>query len=141
MSSSERRVLESVCDAARSAGKLTEDQWERLRSTFGDRFGKAWRLLEERRVKRYVFEPSGKTVWIVIGRSGEYQVLPASGYCGCGDFYFRVVDGEAGVCQHLIAQRLADCLGAYDDVSEEDEFLPKLMAEWRNQSLREDDGA
>ncbi|RLI08344.1 hypothetical protein DRO42_06530 [Candidatus Bathyarchaeota archaeon] len=131
MASEERRILESVCDAARSARRLTRAQWERLRSAFGDRFEKAWRLVEERRVKLYVFEPSGRTAWIVVGRGGEYQILPASGYCSCNDFYYRVVDGGAGVCYHLIGQRLADALGAYDEVHEGDEFFDALMAEWR----------
>lgn len=131
MASEERRILESICDAAHSARKLTRSQWERLRSAFGDRFDKAWRLVEEGRVKRYVFEPSGRTAWIVVGRGGEYQILPASGYCSCSDFYFRVVDGEAGVCYHLIGQKLAEALGAYDEVHEGDEFFDALMAEWR----------
>ena len=139
MASEERRVLESVCDAVLSARQLTRSQWERLRSAFGDRFDKAWRLVEEGRVKLYVFEPSGRTVWIVVGRGGEYQILPASGYCSCSDFYFRVVDGEAGFCYHLIGQRLAEVLDAYDEVHEGDEFFDALMAEWREQPHKETD--
>lgn len=131
LASEERRVLEAVCDEARSKGELTRSQWERLRSVFGERFDNAWRLVEERRVKRYVFEPSRRTVWIVVGQGGEYQVLPASGYCSCSDFYFRVVDGKAGVCYHMIGQRLAEALGAYSEVHEGDEFFDRLMAEWR----------
>jgi len=96
VASEERRVLESVCDAVLSARQLTRSQWERLRSAFGDRFDKAWRLVEEGRVKLYVFDPSGRKVWIVVGRGGEYQILPVSGYCSCSDFYFRVVDGVEG---------------------------------------------
>jgi len=137
VASEERRVLESVCDAVRSAQHLTRSQWERLRSAFGDRFDKAWRLVEERRVKRYIFEPSNRKAWIVVGRGREYQVLPASGYCGCNDFYFRVVDGEAGFCYHLIGQRLAEVLGSYDEVREGDEFFDALMAVWREQPHEE----
>ncbi len=113
---------------------MTRSQWDRLRSAFGDRFDKAWRLVEERRVKLYVFEPSGRWTWIVVGKGGEYQILPASGYCSCSDFYFRVIDGEAGFCYHLIGQRLAEALGSYDTVHEGDEFFDALMAEWREQS-------
>jgi predicted nucleic acid-binding Zn finger protein len=130
----ERRVLEGVCDELRSSRELTRAQWERLRSSLGERFDKAWQAVERRRVKRYVFEPSGRTAWIVVGRESEYQVLPASGYCDCNDFYFRVVDGEAGLCYHLTAQRLADALDAFDEVREDDEFHDRLMAEWRRLS-------
>ncbi len=134
MVSEERRILEGVCDELRSSRELTRAQWERLRSTLGERFDKAWQAVGQRRVKRYVFEPSGRTVWIVVGRESEYQVLPLSGYCDCNDFYFRVVDGEAGLCYHLTAQRLAEALDEYDEVREDDEFHDRLMAEWRRLS-------
>ncbi|MDH5792227.1 MAG: hypothetical protein OEZ44_08560, partial [Candidatus Bathyarchaeota archaeon] len=128
MASEERRVLEGICDELRTSRELTRAQWERLRTALGERFDKAWRAVEGHRVKRYVFEPSDRTAWIVVGRESEYQVLPASGYCDCNDFYFRVVDGEAGLCYHLTAQRLAEALGAYDGVREDDEFYEGLMA-------------
>jgi predicted nucleic acid-binding Zn finger protein len=130
----ERRILEGICDELRSSRQLNRVQWERLRSALGERFDKAWQAVEQRRVKKYVFEPSGRVVWIVVGRKSEYQVLPASGYCDCSDFYFRVVDGEAGLCYHLTAQRLADALDAYEEVKENDEFYASLMAEWRRLS-------
>ncbi len=130
----ERRVLEQICDELRSTPTLTQAQWARLRSSLGDRFDKAWRLVGQRRVKKYIFEPSGRVVWIVVGRESEYQVLPESGYCDCSDFYFRVVDGEAGLCYHLMGQRLADALEEYDEIREGDEFYEPLMAEWRRLS-------
>ena len=134
MASEERRVLESVCDELRSSRELTRAQWDRLRSTLGERFDKAWQLVEQSKVKCYVFEPSGRMVWIVVGKKSEYQVLPRSGYCDCNDFYFRVVSGEAGLCYHLLGQRLAEALDAYDEVRESDEFYDRLMADWRRLS-------
>ena len=131
MISEERKVLEGICDELRTSREVTRAQWERLRTALGERFDKAWRLVEERRVKKYVFDPSGRIVWIVVGRKSEYQVLPESGYCDCSDFYFRVVDGEAGLCYHLMGQRLAEALDSYDDTWESDEFYEQLMMEWR----------
>jgi predicted nucleic acid-binding Zn finger protein len=137
LATEERRILEGVCDELRSSMELTRAQWDRLKSALGDRFGKGWQLVEQRRVKRYVFEPSGRTVWIVVGRESEYQVLPLSGYCDCNDFYFRVVDSRAGLCYHLIGQRLAEVMGAYDEVHEEDRFYDRLIAEWRSLSKKQ----
>lgn len=137
MATEERRILEAVCDELSSSRELTQAQWDRLRSALGDRFDKAWQLVEQRRVKRYAFEPSGRVIWIAVGRGSEYQVLPASGYCDCNDFYFRVVDGEAGLCYHLLGQRLAEALDAYDEVKESDEFYDELMAEWRHLSAEQ----
>lgn len=139
MASMERLILEKICDEMRSVRELTLTQWRRLHSSFGDRFNKAWNLLEQRRIKKYIFYPSGRKSWIVVGQEAEYQILPASGYCSCNDFYYRVINGGAGVCYHLIGQRLAEALGAYDEVHEGDEFFNTLRTEWRRQPIIEAD--
>ena len=138
MAFEERRILERVADELRTQRELTRLNWERLKSTFCDRFDKAWRLVQERRVKRYLFRPSGRVVWIVIGQGGEYRILPAAGYCSCSDFYFRVVNGEAGVCYHLLGQKLAEALSSYEEVMEDDEAYDLLMEEWKEQVREED---
>ena len=43
----------------------------------------------------------------------------------------RVIDGDAGVCYHLLAQRLAEALNSYQQILEEDEAYTTLAAEWR----------
>ena len=131
MAHPERLTLERLVDEARSERELSRSSWERLRSVFGDRFVKAWRLVLEKRIKRYIFRPSERVVWVAVGQSGEHRILPASEYCSCDDFYFRVIDGDAGVCYHLLAQRLADALNSYQQILEEDEAYPALAAEWR----------
>jgi predicted nucleic acid-binding Zn finger protein len=133
--SEERILLEHICDVVSSEGRIAKVHWERLRSIFGERFDKAWRLVEEKRIKRYIFNPSNRVAWIAVGRDGEYQILPLAGYCSCNDFYYRVVDEETGLCYHLIAQRLAEALNSYEEINEGDEFFDILMAEWRRQSL------
>ncbi len=133
MALQERILLETICDEARTQRELSRVNWQRLLSTFKDRFERAWRLVTERRIKRYIFHPSGRVVWIAVGQGGEYLILPAAGYCGCSDFYFRVVDGEAGVCYHLLAMKLADALDSFDVIDEEDEAYGLLMEEWKRQ--------
>ncbi len=139
MVTEERLILERVLDEVRSEREISRSNWERLRGTFGYRFDGAWRLVRERRVKRYTFHPSGRIIWVVIGQGGEYQVYPKAGYCGCDDFYFRVIDGETGLCYHLLGQRLAEDLGNYDSVEEEDEAYTLLIGEWRAQIRAEED--
>ena len=48
----ERRVLEQICDELRTTPTLTQAQWDRLKSSLGDRFDKAWQLVDQRRVKK-----------------------------------------------------------------------------------------
>ena len=103
----------------------------KLAKIYGSRFAKAWELLKERRVKKYVFKPSGKTMWIVVGKEREYIIYPAVGYCSCDDFFFAVMDRKALACQHLIAQKLAEALSNYETVEAEDQLFDSLMEEWR----------
>jgi predicted nucleic acid-binding Zn finger protein len=127
----EIKVLEQVCDEAKTKRELMGNHLTQLSEAFGSRFTKAWETLKEKRVKKYVFSPSGRIVWIVVGREREYQIMPAAGFCSCDDFYFRVMDREAHICYHLIAQRIADALGWYDKIEEEDRLYDILLEEWK----------
>jgi predicted nucleic acid-binding Zn finger protein len=70
-------------------------------------------------------------MWIVVGKSRDYLLLPAADFCSCNDFYFRVMDREVHLCYHLITQKLAEALGWYDTVEEEDKLYDPLMKEWK----------
>lgn len=127
----EIKLLEKICEEAKTGGELTKDHIVQLSEAFGSQFTKAWGTLKERRIKKYVFSPSGRVVWIAVGREKDYQILPAAGFCSCDDFYFRVMDREASICYHLIAQKLADALEEYDMIEEEDRLYDCLMKDWK----------
>ena len=127
----ENKVLEQVCREAKAQGKITDCQRQQLSEALGSRFTKAWDAVKEERVKKYIFSPSGRIVWIVVGREREYQIIPAAEFCSCDDFYFRVMDREANICYHLIAQKIADALGEFDKIEEEDRLYECLMEEWK----------
>ncbi|HDD66712.1 MAG TPA: hypothetical protein ENG52_03720 [Nitrososphaeria archaeon] len=88
------------------------------------------------RVKLYVFKPSGRRRWIVVGRHGEYLVLPDAGYCSCHDFFFRVMSGEKPTCYHLLAVKLARERNAYQLIEEDDRWHDTLMNEWLGRKSR-----
>ena len=127
----EIKILENVCEESKNRKELTGNQLSQLSEAFGSRFTRAWDTLKEKRVKKYVFSPSGRVVWIVVGREREYQIMPAAAFCSCNDFYFRVMDRESHICYHLIAQKLADTLEGYDKVEEEDKLYNILLEEWK----------
>ena len=127
----EIKVLEQVCEEAKNKGEVTGNNLTELSEVLGSRFTKAWDTIKEERVKKYVFSPSGRIVWIVVGREREYQIMPAAAFCSCDDFYFRVMDREANICYHLIAQKIAEALERYDKVDEEDRLYDCLMEEWK----------
>lgn len=123
--------LKSICKEAKAEGRVTGTHLAQLSEGFGSRFTKAWETLKDDRVKKYVFKPSGRIVWIVVGKERDYLVMPAADFCMCDDFYFRVMDREVHLCYHLIAQKLAEALDWYDLIEEEDALYDSLMAEWK----------
>jgi len=129
--SSEIDLLENVCKEAKAEGQLTGAHLARLFAAFGLRFAKAWEALKERRVKKYVFEPSGRVVWIVVGRQRDYIIMSAADFCSCDDFYFRVMDQEIHLCYHLIAQKIAEALKWHALFHEDDRLYDSLIEEWK----------
>jgi predicted nucleic acid-binding Zn finger protein len=127
----EIKSLQEICDEATEKGQLSEDRFTKMRMVFGQRFSNAWEAIEDSRIKRYIFKPSDRVVWIVVGRKRDYLILPAAGFCSCDDFYFSVMEGKAFLCYHLIAQKLAEALGRYDKIEEDDDLYEVLMREWK----------
>lgn len=128
---SEIDILNVICKEAKAEGKLTGKNLTKLYEIFGQRFTRAFEALRENRVKKYVFKPSGKTIWIVVGKERDYLIMPEAEFCTCDDFYFRVLDKQVHLCYHLIAQKLAKNLGWYETIEDHDEIYDSLMAEWK----------
>ena len=128
---SEINLLEDICKKVKAEDKVTGANLTSLSIAFGARFTRAWEALKERRIKKYIFKPSERVVWIVVGRQREYIIMPTAEFCSCDDFYFRVMDGEVHLCYHLIAQKMAEASGWYDLFEEDDNLFDSLMKEWR----------
>ncbi|MEM3745703.1 MAG: hypothetical protein QW323_04330, partial [Candidatus Bathyarchaeia archaeon] len=77
----ESEVLDAICEEIRRAGKISDENFDRLVVVFGSRFIKAWRAVKDNRVKKYIFKPSGRVVWIVIGKERDYLVMPDAVFC------------------------------------------------------------
>jgi len=134
---SEEAIFNQLYDEIRRTKCMTDGHIERLTEVLGSRFQNAHKATEERHVRKYLFHPSGRVVWIVAGKEGEYQVLPIVNYCSCDDFYFRVISHETFLCYHLIAQKLAEALDKYVLVEKPDEEYESLMKKWRRVKAEE----
>ncbi len=128
---SEIETLNTICRKAKTEGKMSGKNLTELYDLFGQRFTKALETLKENRVKKYTFKPSGRTVWIVVGRERDYLIMPEAEFCTCDDFYFRVLDKKIHLCYHLIAQKIARNLSWYESIEERDELHDTLMNEWK----------
>ena len=131
----ELTLLDRVFKEMKATKRITSKHKTQLSASFGKRLENALQALEEKRVKRYVFKPSQKVIWIVVGKERDYQIIPSAEFCTCDDFYFRVMDREVHLCYHLIAQKLAEVLGEYDTIEEYDDLYETLMREWRAPEL------
>jgi len=118
-------IFNLLCNTIRESRCLTEGQKSILTKMFGSRFTSAHLALEEGKVKKYVFYPSGRVLWIVSGKEHDYQILPLANFCSCFDFYFRVIGYETLFCYHLITQKLADALEKYIEIDDQLENLPR----------------
>ncbi|MEM2091681.1 MAG: hypothetical protein QXR59_00140 [Candidatus Bathyarchaeia archaeon] len=78
---SESTDLDKICEEVKRAGKITGEHLTRLAMIFGSRFQKAWEAVRDNRVKKYIFKPSGRVMWIVVGRERDYIVMPDAGFC------------------------------------------------------------
>lgn len=124
-----RHAIDEVFTRLRREKTLTAEDVDRLQRIFGDRFTKALHALDEGRVRKHVFAPSGRIVWTVVGEEREYQILPLATFCACNDFYFRVISLDAFLCYHLLAQKLADALDRYVVIEGDDgDYTPLLGA-------------
>ena len=133
----EHSVLEQVLRDLNVSKEISRQNWQRLRDVFGNRFDKAWKLVTENRIKKYMFKPSNRILWIAIGQNAEYLIYSNAGYCSCSDFYFRVLDNEKAYCYHVLAQRLAEALEFYNLIEEEDEFHDQLLDIWKKYSVQD----
>jgi predicted nucleic acid-binding Zn finger protein len=114
-----------------SCESLTQDDIEYFRNKYGKRFVRALRVVEERKVYKYEFHPSGTTIWTVRGRARQYMVIPRV-YCTCRSFYQDVViSREINMCYHLLAQQIAEIRHSFDTVQSTDNERRKMYIEWR----------
>jgi len=126
---SEAEVLENICKTIRAEGNVSNNHVSTLMERFGQRASKALDALTESRIKKYVFQPSGRIVWIVVGKARDYLVMPAIDYCSCDDFYYQFDHGH--ICYHIIAQKLAEATSRFDLFEDDDQFFDILIREWK----------
>jgi predicted nucleic acid-binding Zn finger protein len=115
-------------------GELNDESRKKIEIKYGSKLEQAEKLVHSMSVKRYIFKPSYRVVWIVVGREKEYFLIPGF-YCQCDDFYIRVViRKETDLCYHLLAQAIAERTGEYETFEVPDSDFIRLNNEWKKQS-------
>jgi len=128
-------LFNEAYERIKSEKKILIGDADRLLQLFGNRYTKALQALDEGRVRKHVFSPSGRLVWTVVGEEREYQILPLATFCSCNDFYFRVLSYETFLCYHLLAQKIAEALNRYVILERDDGDYPSLLSVFRTPTV------
>jgi predicted nucleic acid-binding Zn finger protein len=84
-------------------------------------------------VKEIRFLPSGRKLFIVVGRLGDEFIDPEKPYCSCSNFFFRVLGGREELCYHLLSYKVAAKTGRFDIVElSDEEYGPYMTATVRD---------
>ncbi|KAL5561343.1 hypothetical protein UlMin_031090 [Ulmus minor] len=129
--SASRSVAETVWKEIESTGSVTDEDLSILHFLFGKNFERATRIVDQRGVKRVSGQPSGRSIFQVVGeslRKEEYFCFPEN-FCACYSFFYDIVNrGEQLCCKHQLAARLAASLGTCIEVKVSDEELALLLS-------------
>jgi len=119
-------------------GVLSERLLEKFVLRYGKLFWRAIKAIEEKRIMKYIFKPSGKYLWVVVGKTRKYLVIPDF-YCSCDDFYFNVVTRrKRQLCYHILARKIAEILGLYETIYVSDTFYKNLLNEIKLYKIKKD---
>ena len=125
--SSCREILEAHCNSARMRQEVTKKYLE----VFEQKWDKILECLQGENAYRYVFLPSGLPLWLILGRTDEYLLLPPF-YCSCHDFYFNAVSKKKEICcYHIITQIICQRSDRFTTIYKDDslyrEYLDDLL--------------
>ncbi|HET7148900.1 MAG TPA: hypothetical protein VFI73_10425 [Candidatus Nitrosopolaris sp.] len=57
-------------------------------------------ILEGGAVKLHIFQPSGRTIWTIVGKDNEYWADIELGFCSCKSYYYKTLS-NGKLCYHL----------------------------------------
>jgi predicted nucleic acid-binding Zn finger protein len=127
----ETLILSKICNELRTKGELSSKESLNSVKLFRKRYDDAINLVDENCIKKYIFKPSRRILWVVEGRKKAYQIFPETNFCSCDDYYFRVMKFEKDLCYHLIAQKIAEALSKYQKMEMSDSDYTSITKEFR----------
>ena len=125
-----KKKIENAIAEIRQSRSLSGTTLVTLNKLCGNRFWKALQAVANDLVKRYIFDPSGREAWIVVGKKRDYHIL-SDIYCDCEDFYINViVKRRAELCYHILARILAEALNTFTEIRVDDMMYESFQGEW-----------
>jgi len=121
-----KELLFSIYESIKKKSKIDNEYIEFLEKLFPNRSEKILEVVN-RGITRYVYKPSNRIIWTVMGQEEEHLIYPKL-YCSCKSFYKEVVINRSKKsCKHIIAQVISEALNKYHEVELEDiEFKNRI---------------
>ncbi|XP_039116982.1 zinc finger SWIM domain-containing protein 7 isoform X3 [Dioscorea cayenensis subsp. rotundata] len=112
-------VASTLWNQINSSRSVSDDQLSILHFLYGKNLERATRIVDQGGVRKVVGESK---------RKEEYICFPEH-HCTCYSFFYDIVNrSEQLCCKHQIAARLAEAVGAHDEVSVSDEHLALMLS-------------
>lgn len=114
----------------RGGDSISEDLLSALYFVFKQPLLHALDLIDRHSVT-HVTCPAGRELFRVKGASGRRWylcLLPPAGYCSCpAHVYTVLVKEEVTMCKHMLAVRMAQAMGKYNELSVSDEEFAEIL--------------
>jgi len=123
-------ALKKLLSNIKKNAKLNAQDIKQLEEVFGERVKKALESIANKKVKKYLFRPSGVVRWVVEGQECNYLVIESS-FCSCKDFLFTaLLKREVPACYHLLARELAEKTDKFEQIIVDDSHYLDYMEKW-----------
>ena len=97
-----------------------------------DKYDRINSIVDERRVKLHLFNPSKREIWTVVGKEKEHWIDPASNFCSCSGYYFGMLKNK-NPCYHLESIHIAKQENKFETIKfsdeEYDNFISGILAD------------
>mgnify|MGYP005831076091 CR=1 FL=1 len=118
-------------DGIVKTNSISGDALRYFSESFGERFWRGLKAAVDGQIKKYIFLPSNRIEWIMVGKKRDYLII-SEFYCSCEDFYINVVlRRSVKYCYHILAKKLAEALKSFEEIKVEDTKYERFMCEWR----------
>lgn len=104
-------------DMLKKEKKINVQLIEGFQSYYGETFFKALEYIQidEKKIKKNVFQPSNLIVWTIQGMDKTYRIYPGI-YCQCQAFLLESIYRSKRfiMCKHLLAQKISEILNLFE---------------------------